>query len=253
MDLEAHSTPSPSKTSPAAGDVPPHPRLKLHRAFTSRFLPAERNIIVYLPPGYDLQPERTYPVLYMQDGQNLFDERTSYIPGRTWKMLEHADAAIEAGEVEPLDHRRCLQHRRAARGRVHSEPDWQMGGGEAAAYGRLHDRGTHAAHRHATTARRTEREHTGVGGSSLGGLVIALSRPAPPRAGSESSPCFRPASGGTTKASLAISTSTPLKSGSGPASGSISATRRATKCRKRRATQPPAEGQRLAARRNAAL
>ena len=59
-------------------------------------------MIVYLPPGYDEQPERTYPVLYMHDGQNLFDGRTSFVKGRTWQVREHADAAIEAGEVEPL-------------------------------------------------------------------------------------------------------------------------------------------------------
>jgi enterochelin esterase-like enzyme len=41
-------------------------------------------------------------VLYLQDGQNLFDPRTSFIPGRTWEVREHADAAIRAGEVEPL-------------------------------------------------------------------------------------------------------------------------------------------------------
>lgn len=175
MDRESQPTPTQtnwleSKTAPTAGDTPPHPRLKLHRAFTSCFLPVERDVIVYLPPGYDLQPERTFPVLYMQDGQNLFDERTSYIPGRTWKMLEHADAAIEAAEVEPLiivgvyntGERRVAEYT--------PEPDSQLGGGEADAYGRLITEELMpliAAHYRA----RTERQHTGVGGSSLGGLV----------------------------------------------------------------------------------
>ena len=59
-------------------------------------------MIVYLPPGYDEEPERHYPVLYLQDGQNLFDGRTSFVKGRTWMVREHADEAIEAGEVEPL-------------------------------------------------------------------------------------------------------------------------------------------------------
>lgn len=63
-----------------------HPRLRLHRAFSGIHLPDSRDVIVYLPPGYDDEPERDYPVLYMQDGQNLFDGRTSFIRDRTWQM-----------------------------------------------------------------------------------------------------------------------------------------------------------------------
>jgi enterochelin esterase-like enzyme len=147
-----------------------HPRLRLHRAFRSRFLPDERDVIVYLPPEYGKHPERTYPVLYLQDGQNLFDGRTSYVPGRTWQVREHADEAIKAGEVEPLvivgvnntGDRRLAEY-------TH-ERDWQMGGGEAAAYGRLmtEELMPWIAGQYRV---RTEREHVGVGGSSLGGLV----------------------------------------------------------------------------------
>jgi predicted alpha/beta superfamily hydrolase len=36
-----------------------------------------RDLLVYLPPDYD-RSDRRYPVLYMQDGQNLFDPRTSF-------------------------------------------------------------------------------------------------------------------------------------------------------------------------------
>ena len=153
---------------PAGG--PPHPRLKLHRDFPSRFLPDTRDLIVYLPPGYDRHPQRDYPVLYMQDGQNLFDGRTSFIPGRTWEMCEQADTAIEAGEVEPLvivgiyntGDRRLAEYT--------FERDWQMGGGEGAAYGQLVTRELMPwiAARYRV---RTEREQSGLGGSSLGGLV----------------------------------------------------------------------------------
>ena len=154
----------------AASQSTPHPRLKLHRAFTSRFLPGKRDLVVYLPPDYDLHPERAYPVLYMQDGQNLFDPRTSFIPGRTWQMREHADEAIQAGEVEPLivvgiynaGDRRLAEY-------TH-ERDWQLGGGEADAYGRLitEDLMPWIAGHYRV---RSEREQTGIGGSSLGGLV----------------------------------------------------------------------------------
>jgi predicted alpha/beta superfamily hydrolase len=147
----------------------PHLRLRLHRAFHSRFLPHDRDIIVYLPPGYEQHVERTYPVLYMHDGQNLFDPETAFA-GRTWQVRETADAAIEAGEVEPLiivgiyntGDRRLAEY-------TH-ERDWQRGGGEAAKYGRLITEELMpwiAAHYRV----RTDRESTGMGGSSLGGLV----------------------------------------------------------------------------------
>jgi predicted alpha/beta superfamily hydrolase len=148
----------------------PHPRLRLHRAFRSRHLPDARDLIVYLPPGYEDQPERSYPVLYMQDGQNLFDPQTSFIKGRTWEMREQADEVIEAGDVEPLvivgiyntGDRRLAEY-------TH-ERDWQRGGGEADGYGRLLTEDLMPW----ITARyrvRAERASTGLGGSSLGGLV----------------------------------------------------------------------------------
>jgi predicted alpha/beta superfamily hydrolase len=150
-------------SQPAASAVPDpadlHPRLRLHRGFESSYLPDNRDLIVYLPPDYDLDPTRSYPVLYMHDGQNLF-----------WRMREQADAAIREGVVEPLiivgiyntGDRRLAEYT--------PERDWQMGGGEAASYGLLLTRELMPwiARRYRV---RTERENTGLGGSSLGGLV----------------------------------------------------------------------------------
>ena len=184
MNLDPQPDPEPSAWSGAAelrsaGTPAPHPRLRLHRAFTSRHLPDPRDLIVYLPPGYGREPHRTYPVLYLQDGQNLFDPATSFIAGRTWQVREHADAAIEAGEVEPLvivgiyntGERRLAEY-------TH-ERDWRHGGGEAALYARLlsEDLLPFIASRYRV---RTDRESTGIGGSSLGGLVslyIGLTHP----------------------------------------------------------------------------
>ena len=152
------------------GEPTLHPRLRLHRGFPSVYLPDKRDIVVYVPPGYDEQPERTYPVLYLQDGQNLFDPRTSFVPGQTWQVREQADEAIRAGEVEPLvivgiantGDRRLAEY-------TH-ERDWQRGGGEAAQYGLTLTR--EILPWIATRYRvRTDRESTGLGGSSLGGLV----------------------------------------------------------------------------------
>jgi predicted alpha/beta superfamily hydrolase len=38
----------------------------------------ERGLRLYLPPSYPRQPDRRYPVLYMHDAQNLFDDATSF-------------------------------------------------------------------------------------------------------------------------------------------------------------------------------
>ena len=175
MDQEPESQPQSESFGEApevllAEAVAPHPRLRLHRKFESRHLPGPRDVIVYLPPGYDDHPERTYPVLYMQDGQNLFDGRTSFIPGRTWQMSEQADEAIQSGEVEPLiivgiyntGERRLAEY-------TH-ERDWQRGGGEADRYGLLliEELMPWIAGQYRV---RTDRASTGLGGSSLGGLV----------------------------------------------------------------------------------
>ena len=47
-----------------------------------------RCVHVYLPEGYDEEPDARFPVLYMFDGQNVFlDEEASF--GRSWRMLDY--------------------------------------------------------------------------------------------------------------------------------------------------------------------
>ncbi len=147
-----------------------HPRLHVHRGFRSRFLPNERDLVVYLPPGYLEHSQQSYPVLYLHDGQNLFDPATSFVAGRTWRASEEADAAIASGEAEPMvivgiyntGERRLAEYTPVA--------DWRMGGGEAASYGKLITRELMPWIESNYRVRRG-RESTGLGGSSLGGLV----------------------------------------------------------------------------------
>jgi predicted alpha/beta superfamily hydrolase len=148
----------------------PHPRLKLHRSFKSRYLPDARDVVVYLPPEYQNNSDRSYPVLYMHDGQNLFDPRTSFIEGRTWRVREQADAAIEAGEVEPLVIVGIYNTGLRRLAEYTHERDPQRGGGDADKYGKLLTRELMPwiAEQYRV---RTDRESTGMGGSSLGGLV----------------------------------------------------------------------------------
>jgi enterochelin esterase-like enzyme len=55
------------------------------------------NVTVWLPPGYD-ETDVRYPVLYMHDGQNLFDASKAYA-GEEWGVDEHLGRLIAAGQV----------------------------------------------------------------------------------------------------------------------------------------------------------
>jgi predicted alpha/beta superfamily hydrolase len=63
----------------------------------SAHVPA-RNVDVWLPPGYAAHPHRRYPVVYMHDGQNLFDPQLSYT-GVDWGIDETMTRLIAARRV----------------------------------------------------------------------------------------------------------------------------------------------------------
>jgi len=80
--------------------------VRLHKGFHSKILNNDRDVLVYLPPAYEAKHER-YPVLYLQDGQNLFDGATSFIPGQEWRVDETAQSLISAQKIEPRLMREC--------------------------------------------------------------------------------------------------------------------------------------------------
>ncbi|MFG0294066.1 MAG: alpha/beta hydrolase-fold protein [Phycisphaerales bacterium JB050] len=69
--------------------------------FTSATLGNTRKIRVWLPKEYAEHPDRDYPVLYMHDGQNCFDEATSSF-GWEWRIDETMTELIEAGDIPPM-------------------------------------------------------------------------------------------------------------------------------------------------------
>ena len=75
--------------------------IRLLKNFHSTLLNNDRTLILFLPPGYDKHPDTRYPVLYMQDGQNLFDESTSFA-GVEWRMDEAAQKLIGDDDVIPF-------------------------------------------------------------------------------------------------------------------------------------------------------
>lgn len=60
----------------------------------------DRRVWLYLPPGYDTDTETRYPVLYMFDGQNVFDTATSF--AGEWQVDETLEDGIAAGDLRPI-------------------------------------------------------------------------------------------------------------------------------------------------------
>src|SRR3954463_3017358 len=76
-------------------------KIKRHRAFPSGILGNRRDVVVYLPPGYRRFSRQRYPVLYLNDGQNVFDAATSFA-GIEWGVDETAERLIRGNLIEPL-------------------------------------------------------------------------------------------------------------------------------------------------------
>lgn len=76
--------------------------LRLHQ-FRSRIFRNTRFLRVWLPPGYDEAENRDcrYPVLYLNDGQNLFESATSFT-GVEWEVDETADLLIRENAIAPM-------------------------------------------------------------------------------------------------------------------------------------------------------
>jgi len=131
-----------------------------------------RNVIVWLPPDYkDANNTKTYPVLYMHDGQNLMDASTGF--NGEWGVDEVAQDLVLAGHVEPLiivgvynsGTERSLDYTPVPEP---SRPD--APGGNADKYGRflVEELKPLIDGKYRT---KPEAQYTGLAGSSLGGLV----------------------------------------------------------------------------------
>lgn len=138
--------------------------------FRSEILNNERSLIIYLPPMYTREPERRFPVLYMHDGQNIFDRATSTLDIE-WEADEAAERLIGEGAVEPLIIVGIeTKANRAAELGTTPDPESPEGGADAALYARfLVEEVKPFIDRTYRTL--PGRDHTGVGGSSLGGLM----------------------------------------------------------------------------------
>jgi predicted alpha/beta superfamily hydrolase len=135
-----------------------------HTDFASQFLPHRRTLAVWLPPGYYRDPDRRFPGLYLNDGQNLFDPETAFA-GNAWFADDVAEREIRAGRVEPL----ILVG-------VANTPDRLREYGPLQAGDMAHDYGRFLVEEvkpfvDAEFRTLPDPEHTGIGGSSMGGLI----------------------------------------------------------------------------------
>ena len=66
----------------------------------SAFLTEKRHVEIWLPPGYGDEPDLRYRVIYMHDGQNLFDPRIANT-GVDWGVDEAMMRGVESGNFDP--------------------------------------------------------------------------------------------------------------------------------------------------------
>lgn len=95
-DASAETSRGVIRVQAAAGD------LRLHE-FRSRIFRNSRFLRVWLPPGYDdpANAARHYPVLYLNDGQNLFEASTSFT-GVEWQVDETSERLVREGVIPPM-------------------------------------------------------------------------------------------------------------------------------------------------------
>lgn len=124
----------------------------------------ERDVLVYLPPSYD-QTDVRYPVIYMHDGQNLFDRGTGFA-GNEWEVDETLESLSSEG-IEAIVV--GLPHMGAHRIQEYNPfPDFRNGqGGRYLNF--IVDTLKPIIDRDFRTLK--DRTHTGLLGSSMGGLI----------------------------------------------------------------------------------
>ena len=139
--------------------------LKVYPQLHSPQLDNQRDILVYLPPAYT-QGDKRYPVIYMHDGQNLFDRVTSY--AGEWQVDETMETLSQEGLEAIIVGIPNMGVERMAE--YSPFPDARHGGGRGEAYlAFLVETVKPLIDRDFRTL--TGRLHTGIIGSSMGGLI----------------------------------------------------------------------------------
>jgi predicted alpha/beta superfamily hydrolase len=79
----------------------PFGKVTIVKDFASPQLKNSRSLRIYLPPSYAENPAKRYPVLYMHDGQNLFDAKTAAY-GVEWGIDETMNRLVAMGATDEV-------------------------------------------------------------------------------------------------------------------------------------------------------
>jgi predicted alpha/beta superfamily hydrolase len=153
--------------------------LRLHE-LRSRIFRNTRTVRVWLPPAYDSSGATRYPVLYMNDGQNLFEPATAFA-GVDWRVGATAERLINADRVPPMI---VVGIDNTGKDRVreyipYRSQDPRVPGPQGKRYPEFLLREVMPLiEKYYSVAKGPE--HTGLGGSSLGGLITLYTQLASP-------------------------------------------------------------------------
>ncbi|MFY9558747.1 MAG: alpha/beta hydrolase-fold protein [Terriglobales bacterium] len=154
-------------------------KLRLHE-LRSRIFRNTRMLRVWLPPDYDATDATRYPVLYLNDGQNLFDPATAF-GGVHWRAGETAERLIAEGKIPPLI---IVGIDNTGKNRLweyipYRSFELRLFGPQGKHYPEFLLREVMPLiEKHYRVAKGPE--HTGLGGSSLGGLITLYTQLAAP-------------------------------------------------------------------------
>lgn len=143
----------------------------------------KRTVRIYLPEGYDAQDDKAYPVIYMHDGQNLFDNSTSF-GGSSWEIPKNVDGffagrdgVIVVGIDNGIDFKGLCRMYEYSPWKMDQDfvlPDWDPSvynsGGEGAQYiSFITD--TLKPYIDQNYKTKSDRDNTAIAGSSMGGFI----------------------------------------------------------------------------------
>lgn len=148
-------------------DTIPSGTIEIIEDFHSEILDNDRHVLIYLPPGYDGEGDEAYPVLYVNDGQNIFNTNTSFA-GVDWGMDETLDRLIEEGLIRKIIVA-AIFNTPDRTGEYTHTPDPDEGGGNAEAYAffLINELKPYVDEKYRTLP---DASNTGIMGSSFGGL-----------------------------------------------------------------------------------
>ena len=141
--------------------------VQLIKDFYMPQLDRKRNIRIYLPPDY-AKTQKRYPVIYMHDGQNLFDESTSF--SGEWKIDESLESLFNEGRFNGAVVVGIDNHPRKRSDELIPWNNPEYGGGKGDAYVDFITLTlkTWIDENYLTL---TDAQNTAIAGSSLGGLI----------------------------------------------------------------------------------